>query len=270
MNHDHGWCLRPQDAVVWYDRLYDGRAGRGYALRARLETVLRLAGPGPGLALDVGMGPGRLCFALEERGWTTSGVDLSPEMVELARHRLPHASSRLLCASADELPFEDGSFDLVTAIGVLEYAGLSYALPELARVLRPGGRAVVSYPIAGSLYGIWKSRVYYPAARVAKQLLRYQGRPQTRGAGPLVTTGRLCELFADVGLVSKRVVPTCYEAIPSPVDEIVPRAAEWLGRRLAARRIAPARLATQVVIGAERFVTPTRTTLPDALAERDA
>jgi SAM-dependent methyltransferase len=242
--------MRRQDAV-WYDRLYDGVAGGGYALRARMDAVLQLSGAGPGKALDVGMGPGRLCFELEQRGWTTSGVDFSPEMVELARRRLPHASSRLLRASAEDLPFEDGSFDLVTATGVLEYAGVSYALRELARVLRPGGDAVVSYPITGSLYSIWKSRVYYPAARGVKQLLRYPGRPQTAGA-PLVTTTRLCELLADVGLMPKKVVPTCYEAIPSPFDELVPRAAEWVGHHLETRRIAPARFATQIVIGAER------------------
>jgi SAM-dependent methyltransferase len=242
--------MRQEDAV-WYDGLYDGGAGRGYALRARMEAVVRLAAEGPGDALDVGMGPGRLCFELERRGWTASGVDVSPEMVELARRRLPEASSRLFCASAHELPFEDSSFDLVTATGVLEYAGVSHALSELARVLRPGGTAVLSYPTTGSLYGVWKTRVYYPAARSIKQLLGYSGRWQTPGA-PLVTKTRLYELLADVGLVPKTVVPTCFEAIPSPLDELVPRAAEWVGHQLEKRRVAPNRLATQIVIGAER------------------
>jgi SAM-dependent methyltransferase len=242
--------MRRQDAV-WYDGLYDGGAGRGYALRSRMETVLRLVGAGPGNALDVGMGPGRLCSELERRGWTVSGVDASPEMVELARRRLPQASSRLHCASAQALPFEDGSFDLVTATGVLEYSGVSHALLELARVLRPGGNAVVSYPSTVSFYGVWKTRVYYPAARRVKQLLGYAGRPQTPGAR-LVTTARLCELLADAGLTPKKVVPTCYEAIPSPFDDLLPQAAEWIGHQFEARRIAPARFATQIVIGAER------------------
>ena len=241
--------MRRQDAA-WYDNLYDGVAHRGYALRARMETVVRVAGPGPGEALDVGMGPGRLSSALDCMGWTVSGVDASQEMVELARGRLPQASSRLFCASAEELPFEDGSFDLVTATGVLEYAGVSLALHELARVLRGGGRAVISYPTHRSVYAVWKTRVYYPAARYVKQLANYSGRPQTPGA-PLVTPERLCELLARAGLTPREVVPTSYLALPSPFDDLMPGAAEWVGRRLESRRLAPGRFATQVVIEAE-------------------
>src|SRR5215831_3183235 len=174
--------MRSQDAV-WYDSLYDGTAHRGYAVRARMETVLRLAGAGPGDALDVGMGPGRLCDELDGVGWTVSGVDVSPEMIELARARVPHASARL---------------DLVTATGVLEYSGVSRTLRELARVVRPGGRVVVSYPVETSIYAIWKTRVYYPLARSTKRLIRYSGRPQTPGA-PLPAGRRVADLLAHVG-----------------------------------------------------------------------
>jgi SAM-dependent methyltransferase len=238
--------MRREDAL-WYDQLYDGIANRGYALRARMATVLRLAGSGPGDALDVGMGPGRLCSELDRVGWTISGVDTSNEMIELARCRLPRASAHLLRASADELPFDDDSFDLVTAIGVLEYAGVPRALHELSRVLRPGGRAILSYPVRGSLYSSWKTRVYYPAARSAKRVLGYEGRPQNAGA-PVVAPQRLCELLVDVGLAPKRVVPTCYLALPSPLDELMPTAQEWLGRRLESHRVASRRFATQLVV----------------------
>src|SRR5262249_24394669 len=168
-------------------------------VRARMETVLRLAGAGPGDALDVGMGPGRLCGELDGVGWTVSGVDVSPEMIELARARVPHASARLVLASAGGLPFDDHSFDLVTATGVLEYSGVSRTLRELARVVRPGGRVVVIYPVETSIYAIWKTRVYYPLARSTKRLIRYSGRPQTPGA-PLPAGRRVADLLAHVGL----------------------------------------------------------------------
>ena len=86
---------RPDAATYFGDRtaLYDGRyeadSADGHALRARMAVVLRLLGDGPGELLDAGMGPGRLCAELEQRGWTVTGVDASEEMVAAARARLP-------------------------------------------------------------------------------------------------------------------------------------------------------------------------------------
>jgi SAM-dependent methyltransferase len=153
--------------------------------------------------------------------------------------------------SIDELPFDDDSFDLVTATGVLEYSGVSRAVPEVARVLRPGGRIILSYPVRGTLYGTWLTRVYYPLARRVKKLLGYEGRRQIDGAPPVTPRG-LFEQLAGAGLVPREVVPTTYLLIPAPLDELVPRAVESVGRGLESRRIAPRRLATQLVIAAEK------------------
>src|SRR5205085_548570 len=88
-----------------------------------------------------------LCAALEERGWTAFGLDRTQEMVRLARERLPHARERLVRGIAEELPFAAESFDAVVATGALEYVDdLPRALAEAARVLRPQGRLVASYP----------------------------------------------------------------------------------------------------------------------------
>ena len=76
-----------------YDAAYDASGAPGRALRDRLATVLELAGDGPGDVLDAGMGPGRLLAALERRSWRVSGVDVSAEMLALARARLPEAAA---------------------------------------------------------------------------------------------------------------------------------------------------------------------------------
>ena len=137
-----------------YDAAYDARGAPGRALRDRLATVLELAGDGPGDALDAGMGPGRLVAELEHRGWRTSGVDVSAAMVALARERVPAA--RLEVAPLEALPFP----------GALEYADdLEAGLAELARVLRPSGRAVVSLPNWWSASALLRRRVLYPVAR---------------------------------------------------------------------------------------------------------
>jgi 2-polyprenyl-3-methyl-5-hydroxy-6-metoxy-1,4-benzoquinol methylase len=110
------------------------------------------------------MGGGRLLEALAGQGWTVTGADVSEAMVELARRRVPEAT--LVVAPVEHLPFEDGSFDAVAALGVLEFAqDVDAALTELGRVLRPKGLAVVSWPNFGGLYTAWRGGVVYRLAR---------------------------------------------------------------------------------------------------------
>jgi SAM-dependent methyltransferase len=239
-------------SVSWYDSRYDSLDADGHALRARMNAVLGLVGAGPGELLDAGMGPGRLCAELAGCGWTVSGVDVSAEMAEHARARLPEARARLLCAPIESLPFEDASFDVVTATGVLEYAGGWRALPELARVLRPGGRAVVSYPNPYALYGIWKSRLWYPLVRGGKRVLRRPDPELPRGAG-MLPSPRFKAALAQSGLQPMRMIHASYLALITPLDLLLPRTTVRLGSRLegSGPRIGSL-LATQIVYEARR------------------
>jgi ubiquinone/menaquinone biosynthesis C-methylase UbiE len=155
-----------------YDASYDADDWAGRFLRTRLEAVLRALGDGPGNVLDAGMGGGRLAAALDEHGWTVTGVDSSAKMVEVARRRLPKLADRLLQGDLAALPFPGGSFDAAVATGALEYVGdLAHGLEELARVLRPEGRAVVSFPNYRSAHALWRRYALYPLARLAKRVL---------------------------------------------------------------------------------------------------
>lgn len=233
-----------------YDLAYDGPAG--YPLRSRMEAALRLVGDGRGDALDAGMGPGRLVSELARRGWTVSGVDASAEMVAAAQRRMPEAVERLVQGEIESLPFADGSFDAVVATGVLEYSELERALPELARVLRRGGLAIVSYPNPGNLYGLWKTRAWYRIVRAAKRIGRRPPLVFPQGARAQ-SPERFRELLAAAGLQPERTVYTAYLAVPAPVDELLPGLMERLGRRLEQNGPALGRwLAGQVVYAARR------------------
>jgi SAM-dependent methyltransferase len=235
------------ERAVDYDSRYDKRDADGYALRSRLIATLRLAGSGPGTVLDAGMGPGRLCAELDARGWTVSGVDAAPEMVEVARARLDHGRERLTAAHIESLPFPDDSFDLVTATGVLEYSDVPRALEELARVLKPGGRAIVSYPNPRALYGIWKTRVWYRGVRAVKRLLGRRHPEFPRGADPIVPE-RLVAMIESAGLAPLHAVHTSFMPLPTPVDRLLPGLSFSLGARLERRGGATARrFAIQVV-----------------------
>jgi len=74
------------------------------------------------------------------------GLDFAHEAVQFARTRCP---GEVIQASGDAIPFADGSFDLVTAFGVICQLGLRSdlaALAECYRVLRPGGRVLLRVP----------------------------------------------------------------------------------------------------------------------------
>ncbi|MGA8255212.1 MAG: class I SAM-dependent methyltransferase [Nocardioides sp.] len=90
--------------------------------------------------LDVGCGPGALTAELARRVGETSvaAVDPSPPFVAAARKRLPAADVRQ--ASAEHLPFPDGTFDAALAQLVVHFMDDPVrGLGEMARVVRPGG-----------------------------------------------------------------------------------------------------------------------------------
>jgi ubiquinone/menaquinone biosynthesis C-methylase UbiE len=94
----------------------------------------------PARVLEVGCGEGELAERLiRELGVALVALDQSARMVELARRRGVDAR----VGDAQDLPFEDASFDVVVAAWMLYHvADLQQCLEELARVLRPGGRLV--------------------------------------------------------------------------------------------------------------------------------
>jgi demethylmenaquinone methyltransferase/2-methoxy-6-polyprenyl-1,4-benzoquinol methylase len=94
--------------------------------------------------LDLATGTGAVALELvRQKGCSVVGVDQSPEMLAEARRRLAGTDRvHLVEASAEELPFEDESFDGLTAAYLLRYLGdLPAGLRGLARVLRPGTTA---------------------------------------------------------------------------------------------------------------------------------
>ncbi|GGS29211.1 class I SAM-dependent methyltransferase [Actinokineospora fastidiosa] len=109
-------------------------------------AMLELAGDVTGRRiLDAGCGSGPLFAALRDRGAAVTGVDASAGMLELARRRLGAAADLRVADLADPLPFPDDAFDDVIASLVLHYLrDWGPTLAELRRVLRPGGRLIVS------------------------------------------------------------------------------------------------------------------------------
>jgi SAM-dependent methyltransferase len=97
----------------------------------------------PGRTLDAACGTGRHTRRLVELGHQVVGVDATPEMLELARAAAPRARFEL--GDLTDLPVESGAVDQAVCSLALDHApDLVPPLAELARVVRPGGRIVIS------------------------------------------------------------------------------------------------------------------------------
>ena len=110
-------------------------------------------------ALDVGTGRGRFGLHFAARGCRVVGVDLNPDMLELAREaaRERGLEERFEVRAGDAQAlreFADERFDVVLCMELFDHLPeLGRALREARRVMRPGGRLVFSYAPSESLYG---------------------------------------------------------------------------------------------------------------------
>ena len=146
---EHEQMYRVEARHFWF-------TGTRRVILAALERALgadRLAPssplPPPRL-LDLGCGTGFTLTQLPP-GVRATGLDYSPTALRLARRRATSAS--LVRGSAYALPFGDGAFDAALALDVLEHLGDDRAAArELARVVRPGGVAIVTVPAFQELW----------------------------------------------------------------------------------------------------------------------
>jgi SAM-dependent methyltransferase len=146
------------------------------ARRRLIRRVLQRA-PRARLVLDVGCGVGSMAGVFGNSDQALVGLDLQPEA--LRRHLERQPQTRLLCGDAQMLPVASSSVDAVALFDVLEHVDDVALLTEVARVLRPGGWAVLTVPALPWLWG------YRDTA--AGHLRRYTGR-------------RLRTLIGDAGL----------------------------------------------------------------------
>jgi SAM-dependent methyltransferase len=97
--------------------------------------------------LDVACGTGNASIPAARAGAEVTGLDLTPRLLDIARERAAHAGVEVewVEGDAEDLPFEDGTFDAVISVfGSMFAPDQRKAAAELARVLKPGGRLAVA------------------------------------------------------------------------------------------------------------------------------
>lgn len=159
------------------------------ALHGAAVTAL---GPLHGLALaDIGCGSGQALRLAAQAGARVTGVDAAAPMLDVVREQLPDADLRV--GDIEELPFDDGTFDVVTAFNAIQYASdIPAAVRELARVTRPGGRVLI---------GVWGEPARCETEAVFEQIRKLAPPPPGTPAPLAVSAGDTVEqLLAHAGL----------------------------------------------------------------------
>jgi 2-polyprenyl-3-methyl-5-hydroxy-6-metoxy-1,4-benzoquinol methylase len=141
-------------STFWRDT-YLGKDAFGINVRQRQAAALsyidELSLPTATRVLEIGCGAGFMAIALARRGFAVEAVDHVHAMIELTQtHARQTGTANRIHASIEdihELTFEDESFDLIVALGVMHWLhDLRKAMLEIARVLKPGGYVVLNIP----------------------------------------------------------------------------------------------------------------------------
>ncbi|MGL4321429.1 MAG: class I SAM-dependent methyltransferase [Paracoccaceae bacterium] len=128
-----GWT---ESAAAWIAA--QGKAG-DFSRRRVLDgpMVARVQAFGPQRLLDLGCGEGRICRILAGQVADVVGIDPTVALIEHARHL---GGAEYHVAGAEDLPFDDGGFDMVVSyLSLLDIEAVEAALDEVVRVLRSGG-----------------------------------------------------------------------------------------------------------------------------------
>jgi SAM-dependent methyltransferase len=139
---------RLMQAMLDVDEHHWWYRGRRRIIDAELR---RLPLPRPAEVLDAGCGSGRTLEELRPLG-SVSGIELNPEAAEVARGR---GNFDVRIGRLEELPWDAGTFDLITCLDVIEHTPDDrLTLRELRRVSKPGGWLLVTVPAYQALWSL--------------------------------------------------------------------------------------------------------------------
>lgn len=214
------------------------RVQRRVVARALKRAEIRVEGEGARV-LDYGCGTGQWVRFFEKRGFAYSGVDVSSEMIALARRQHPKADVAPL--RRGQIPHANESFDMVASIAVVhhnDYSDQKRIVAELARVLRPGG-ALLLFEAVGPRDP--KVAFLFPRGRAGWiDLAKTYGLTPAAACGGAYCVGRL---VLDAAL---RRMPRVKPSTAALLRRVVARLDSWIDPWLAP--LLPERLHTRLAL----------------------
>ena len=180
-------------------------------LRPAAEAIVEACAVGPGMkVLDVAAGDGNVAVAAAQRGATVVATDLTPDLVEKGKARSAAEGLQIEWreADAEDLPFDEGEFDVVTsAFGAMFAPRALHTAGELLRVVKPGGKVgFTAWSQEGHIGKSFKLSAKYqpPPPEGADSPLSWgdeataRGRFETHGATVEITRGVVPWRFASI------------------------------------------------------------------------
>jgi 2-polyprenyl-3-methyl-5-hydroxy-6-metoxy-1,4-benzoquinol methylase len=139
---EHGrYLVKHGPGEVWN---WDRPAGQR---RWRRRVEMLMAGLAPGMeVLELGCGSGYFTRELAKSGARITAIDISPDLLEIARCDVPADNVTFLAENAYAMSFENDRFDSVIGISVLHHLDIEKGFSEVFRVLKPGGSICFSEP----------------------------------------------------------------------------------------------------------------------------
>jgi SAM-dependent methyltransferase len=213
------WRSVSDPADVWAD-VFLGRSRFRNALsifRLRIDTRWRTLRPllkADARVLEAGCGLGQWVIYLSRQGFNALGLDFSPRLISEVRSN--HSEVPWLAGTIQHMPLATGSLDAVISWGVIEHdeEGPGAALQEFARVLRPGGIAVVTVP-RDSRAMRNASSAQFPGDEDDQMFFQY-----------LFTEAELAGALERAGLTVERIMTAGRHFAP-----VLPRLSAWLVHR---------------------------------------
>lgn len=198
--------------------------------------------------LEIGCGLGTDLVQFARAGAIVTGVDLTPQSIELAKKRLSLSGlkGRVQVADAENLPFSDRAFDVVYSFGVLHHTpDTQRAVSEAHRVLKPGGEAVIMLYHKTSLHVLLGIPLFALYRIVSSKNLKTGGvfedwiRVYDGSGNPLgkaYSKGEVRKMFRQFRSVRFDVFDPIRRRFPSFLNQINQRLfAPWLGFYLVIR-----------------------------------
>lgn len=227
---------------LWGARAREWAESQEGTVKPLYESVLGRFDLGEGVrVLDVGCGTGMFCMLAADEGGSVAGLDASEQSIAIAKERTPAGDFRV--GDIEELPWEDGSFDVVTGFNAFQFAADPVnALREAKRVVSPEGEVVVA---------VWGDPEDCEAVSVVKAMSELLPPPPPGAPGPfaLSADGALVELAESAGLTPEDVhdvpCPWVYPDLDTAVRGIgsagpATRAEQEVGREAVEQAIAQA------------------------------
>ncbi|MFB0533936.1 MAG: class I SAM-dependent methyltransferase [Anaerolineae bacterium] len=234
---EHGRNIADRAEEIW------GWASKAGQLRAerRANLLIARAGIAKGLnILEIGCGTGVFTAKLAVTIANITATDISPELLERARERVPNA--RFQIADAERMPFAKGVFDGVVGSSILHHLNLEVTLKEMYRVLKPGGRLAFAEP-----------NMLNPQVMLQKNIPALKKRLGDTPDETAFFRGRLAHTLRENGFAKVKVEPFdfLHPATPALLISLVQRAGSFLEEMPLFREIAGS-----LIISAIREGTP--------------